>query len=95
MSLYKGDEKDKIAKLCGVERFILTLMCTGHVGSRWYTPDFRVVTIDIYAFIPPLQQSLYLNTTASLDASRVALHHSRKTYVGVLSCNYMRSEHRH
>jgi hypothetical protein len=29
------------------ESFILTCMCTRHIGSGWYTPDFHVVTIDV------------------------------------------------
>jgi hypothetical protein len=33
------------------EEFILTLMCTWRMGSRRYTRDFDVVTIDIEAFV--------------------------------------------
>jgi len=29
------------------ENIILISMSTWHIGSRWYTPDFHVVTIDI------------------------------------------------
>jgi len=43
--------------------FILTWVCTWHVGSTWYTSELQVVSkvvaIDIYVSVPPWHQRMY------------------------------------
>jgi len=46
-------------KLSDAEKFIMALMYTWHVGSRWYTPDLCRVTIDTEGFVALWHQTLY------------------------------------
>jgi len=41
------------------ENITLTSMSTWHMGSRWYTPDFHEVVIDISELVPSWHQGLY------------------------------------
>jgi hypothetical protein len=41
------------------ENIILSSMCKCHMGSRWYTSDLQIVTIDIEAYVLTWQQGLY------------------------------------
>ena len=33
--------------------------CVWHMSSRWYTPDFHIVSMDIYMLVRPYHQGLY------------------------------------
>jgi len=49
-------------KLSEVENFIMGLMYTWHMGSRWYTSDLCRVTIGTEGFVTLWHRTLYPGT---------------------------------
>jgi hypothetical protein len=58
----QGSFKKYSNKHSNAEKVILTLMSTQHMGSRCYTSDLTIVTIDISEFVTPWHQGLYPGT---------------------------------
>jgi hypothetical protein len=56
----RAAKKKWSSKRYGVVKFIWTSLYSRHVCSRWYTPDFHVVTTVIQRFITPWHRGLYL-----------------------------------
>ena len=50
--LHKAVFKKKYGNEHNDKKFIVSSMYTQHRGSRWYTPDIHVGTIDIYVSAP-------------------------------------------
>ena len=43
----KDVSRNKVKNTLEAEKSALTAMCKWHMGSRWYTSDLHMVTIDI------------------------------------------------
>jgi len=55
-----SEEFQKIRyKDSNAEKFFCTLMCTWHMGGRWYTSDLYIATRNVLTFIPPWNQGMY------------------------------------